>query len=759
VKRLEDPRLLRGGGRYLDDVVLPRMLAVAFVRSPHPHAHVAALDGAAARALAGVVAVVTAAELRGVARPLAPRLSGGGFSPTEWPALADGEVRFCGEAVAAVVARTPYLAADARELVRVEYEPLRALVSVEDALAAESLLFRRDWRHGDVDGVFAQAPVVLRERFTHGRLAAAPMEPRGVVADWDGESLTVWASTQVPSVLRSALAAALGLEETRVRVLAPDVGGAFGLKTHVFPEDVAVAALARLLGHPVKWVEERREQLTAAAHARGQRVDVELAADAGGVVRGLRARVVSDGGAYHIYPLTGALEPLGTAAILPGPYRAEAYAYEALAVATHKPPLGAYRGVGMTMGAFAMERMMDLLAERLGVDPAEIRRRNFIPRDGYPFTSASGMTYDSGDYPGALEQALARAGYDALRREQAAARAAGRLVGIGVACYTEYTGMGSEVFRRRGMEDVRGLEAATVTMDPDGGVRCATSFPSQGQGHATTIAQVVADRLGVALERVRLVPTDTAVAPTGAGTFGSRGAVSIGGTIAVAADRLRDRLQALAGHQLEAAAADVVLADGRAQVRGFPDRAVAVAELARLAYSLPLGGLPATIGPGLSETVFFDPPGPTFSGAVHVAAVEVDPDTGRVQVRRYVVIEDCGPVVNPTIVEGQIHGAVAQGLGEALLESIVYDADGQTLTATLMDYALPTAADVPALEIGHLETPSPLMPGGVKGMGEGGTIGAPAAIANAVADAVRPLGVRVTGLPIRPESLRGMNMR
>jgi carbon-monoxide dehydrogenase large subunit len=759
VKRLEDPRLLRGGGRYLDDVVLPRMLAVAFVRSPHPHAHVAALDGAAARALAGVVAVVTAAELRGVARPLAPRLSGGGFSPTEWPALADGEVRFCGEAVAAVVARTPYLAADARELVRVEYEPLRALASVEDALAAESLLFRRDWRHGDVDGVFAQAPVVLRERFTHGRLAAAPMEPRGVVADWDGESLTVWASTQVPSVLRSALAAALGLEETRVRVLAPDVGGAFGLKTHVFPEDVAVAALARLLGHPVKWVEERREQLTAAAHARGQRVDVELAADAGGVVRGLRARVVSDGGAYHIYPLTGALEPLGTAAILPGPYRAEAYAYEALAVATHKPPLGAYRGVGMTMGAFAMERMMDLLAERLGVDPAEIRRRNFIPRDGYPFTSASGMTYDSGDYPGALEQALARAGYDALRREQAAARAAGRLVGIGVACYTEYTGMGSEVFRRRGMEDVRGLEAATVTMDPDGSVRCATSFPSQGQGHATTIAQVVADRLGVALERVRLVPTDTAVAPTGAGTFGSRGAVSIGGTIAVAADRLRDRLQALAGHQLEAAAADVVLADGRAQVRGFPDRAVAVAELARLAYSLPLGGLPATIGPGLSETVFFDPPGPTFSGAVHVAAVEVDPDTGRVQVRRYVVIEDCGPVVNPTIVEGQIHGAVAQGLGEALLESIVYDADGQTLTATLMDYALPTAADVPALEIGHLETPSPLMPGGVKGMGEGGTIGAPAAIANAVADAVRPLGVRVTGLPIRPESLRGMNMR
>ena len=729
------------------------MLALAFVRSPHAHARVRAVDPAAARALAGVAGVVTGADLRGLARPLAPRLAGEGFTPSEWPALADAEVCYVGQAVAVVAAATAYVAADAGELVRVEYEARPAVATVDQALAGDGVVFRRAYRHGDVDAVFAGAATVLRERFSHGRCAAAPLEPRGVLADWDGDTLTVWASTQIPSVLRSALAAALGLAETRVRVVAPDVGGGFGLKTHVFPEELAVAAVARLLGRPVKWIEQRREQLTAAAHAREQRIDVELAADAGGVVRGLRARVVSDAGAYHIYPLTAALEPLGSAAILPGPYRVEVYEYEALAVRTHKPPLGAYRGVGMTMGAFVMERMLDLLAERLALDPAEVRRRNFVPREAYPFVSASGMTYDSGDYPKALEQALALAGYDALRREQQAARAAGRLLGVGVACYTEYTGMGSEVFRRRGMQDVRGVESATVTMDPDGSVRCATSFPSQGQGHATTIAQVVADRLGVALERVRLVPADTAVVPPGSGTFGSRGAVSIGGTVAVAADRVRARLQALAAHLLEAAAADVVVEDERAHVRGFPERAVPLAELARLAYSPPRGGLPADVGPGLSATVSFDPPGPTFSGAVHVALVEVDRATGRASVRRYVVVEDCGPVVNPTIVEGQIHGAVAQGLGEALLESIVYDGDGQLLTATLMDYALPKAADVPSFEIGHLETPSPLTPGGVKGMGEGGTIGAPAALANAVADAVRPLGGRVTGLPIRAEDL------
>jgi len=755
IKRLEDPRLLTGRGRYLDDLGLPRMLVASFVRSPYAHARIVRIDTAAARALPGIVAVVTADDLRAVTKPLAPRLDGRGFTPTAWPALADGVARFGGEAVAAVVATDPYVAADARELVTVEWEAKPVVASIDQALASNQILFQRRHRQGDVDGAFARAAIVLRQTFEHGRCAPSPLEPRGILADWDGDALTIWSANQAPSIMRTALADALGLPHAQVRIVSPDVGGGFGLKMQVFPEDVAVAALARRLGRPVKWLEERRENLAAASQARAQRTAVEIAAAADGTVLALRSRVMSDNGAYHAYPTTGVLEPLGTASIMPGPYRITAYEFEALALATNKPPLGAYRGVGMTMGAFVAERMLDLVAERLKLDPADVRRRNLIPREAYPFTSATGYTYDSGDYPKALEEALAAVEYDKLRREQEAARAEGRLVGIGIACYTEYTGMGSAGFRRRGAVEVPGIEAATVTVDADATVRCALSFPTQGQGHATTIAQIVADRLGLALEDVRLQRVDTAESPRGSGTFASRGTVAMLGTAAVAADRVGDKLRALAAHRLEAAAPDVELAGGRAFVRGSPDRSIALAEITRIAYSPPRGGLPDGLAPGLEATVYCDLPGPTFSGAVHVAVVEVDPGTGRVTVRRYALVEDCGRVINPLIVEGQIHGAVAQGIGEALLESVVYDDNGQLLTATLMDYALPRADDLPLLEIGHLETPSPITPGGVKGMGEGGTIGAPATIANAVADAVRHLGVQITTLPIRPESLLG----
>ena len=760
---MEDPRLLAGQGCYLDDIPLPGLRHAAFARSPHAHAAVRSVDTTTARAAAGVELVLTGRDLDGLVAPLAPRLEAPGFVGTAWPALPTDRVRFVGEAVAVVAASTAYAAADGAALVEVDYDPLPAVPDLETALDpraarlhpahASTILFERRGGQGDVDRAFAAAAIVLRETFTHARCSAAPLEGRGVIARWEGDALTLWTGSQVPHVFRTGVARAFGLPEARVRVIVPDTGGGFGQKMHLMPEDLAVAALARRTGRPVKWIETRRENLAAATQAREGRVEIEAAADAAGVLLALRARLWSDAGAYHVYPLTAALEPLGSASILPGPYRTPAYDFHLTALATTKPPLGAYRGVGMTMGAFVMERTMDLLADRLGLDPAEIRRRNFIPRDAYPFTSATGLVYDSGDYPKALEQALTLAGYDRLVRERDEGRARGRLLGIGLACYTEYTGIGSETYRRRGMADVPGHEAARVEMAADGRVTCYVSFPSQGQGHATTTAQLVADQLGVALEAVTVRQPDTDTTPGGTGTFASRGAIAQSGAAGAAAGTVRHKLLAIAGDLLEASPADLLLRRGRVSVRGMPDRGVSVAEVARRA-SAP-DGLPPGTEPGLVATQSFDPPGPTFSGAVHVAGVEVDPDTGRVTVREYTVVEDCGPVINPMIVEGQIHGAVAQGIGEALSERLVYDESGQLATGTLMDYALPVAGGLPCFTIGHLETPSPLTPGGYKGMGEGGTIGAPAAIANAVADAMKPLGVTITTLPILPAALWG----
>jgi carbon-monoxide dehydrogenase large subunit len=721
-----------------------------------------AVDTAAAQRAPGVAAVLAGRDVAGVVEPLAPRLDAPGFAPTICHALSDSRVRFVGEPIAIVVADTAYGAADAGELVRASYELLPVVATIDAALAEDAyrlhadhdrnVLFERRHRHGDVERAFAGAAVVVSETFRHARLSASPLEPRGVIARWDGDALTVWTGTQVPHIVRAALAQAFGLAERQVRVIVPDTGGGFGQKMHVMPEDLAVAAAARLINRPVKWTETRRENLASASQAREARVEIEAAADARGVLLGLRARIWSDAGSQHIYPLTASLEPMGTATILPGPYRTPAYAYDVLAVATNKPPLGAYRGVGMTMGVFVMERALDLCADRLGLDPAEIRRRNLISRDDYPFPSAADFVYDSGDYPTALALALDLAGYERLVRERDAARRHGRFLGVGIACYTEYTGMGSETYRGRGMIHVPGTEAATVSIDADGSVDVHVSFPSQGQGHATTAAQLVADRLGVPIESVRVVQPDTSIAPPGTGTFASRGAIAQGGAVDGAAKTVRAELIAIAAAALEASPADLELSGGRVSVRGVPGRGLSVADLARTAHSAAPGARPdARV---LEATEVFDPPGPTFSGAVHVASVEVDPDTGRVTVRAYTLVEDCGPVINPLIVEGQIHGAVAQGIGEALDERLVYDEEGQLLTGTLMDYVLPVASALPDFAVGHLETPSPLTPGGYKGMGEGGTIGAPAAIANAVADAVRPLGIAITALPILPEALR-----
>jgi len=741
---VEDLRLLTGRGRYVADLRLGGMQQVAFVRSPYPHARIRSIRAPDGR-------VYRAADLQDV-RPIAPRWEGEGFLPTAQPPLAEGVVRYVGEPVAVVVAPTRYAAEDLAEQVRVDYEPLPPVPDVDAALSpgaprlhSDNVLYRRSHVHGDPDGVFRRAEVVVRTVIRSSRCTAAPLEGRGVVAWHDGSTLWVWTNTQTPSLIRSALALSLGLPECAVRVVVPDTGGGFGQKMHLYPEEIVVSWLALRLGVPVQWVEDRRENLTASAQAREERVEVELAAGTDGRLLGLRARIVGDVGAYHVYPTTAALEPLGVAQILPGPYDIPHYAYEVLAVATNKPPTGAYRGVGMTVGVLAMERAVDLLATRLRLDPVEVRRRNLVSEGRFPYTSASGLVYDGGSFREALEQVCALADYEHLRKEQEEARRRGKLLGIGLACYVEYTGLGSTTFRRRGMTEVPGHEGACVRVEPDGTVRVHVSFSHQGQGHETTLAQLVADMLHQPVERIRVERVDTAASPHGSGTFASRSSVAGAGAVLAAAGRVRERAQAIAAALLEAAPEDVVWEEGRLFVRGAPHRSVTFEAWPAAPARTPPGG---SVSPGLEAVASFDPPPATFSNAAHLAVVEVDARTGSVRILGYFVAEDCGRIINPLIVRGQLYGGIAQGIGEALLEHAAYDDHGQPLATTFMDYLIPTVWEMPEdVRVVHLQHPSD-RPGGFKGMAEGGAIAAPAAVANAVADAVR---APVTRLPITPE--------
>jgi len=742
--RREDLRLLTGRGRYVADLRLSGMHQVAFVRSPYPHARIRS-----ARVPNGMVC--RAGDLEGV-RPIAPRWDGEGFLRTEQPPLARDVVRYVGEPVAVAVAPTRYEAEDLAEQVQVEYEPLVPIHDVDVALSpgapklhADNVLYRRSHLHGDPEEAFRRAEVVVQTAIRSARCTAAPLEGRGVTAWYDGNTLWVWTNTQTPSLIRSALAQCLDLPETAVRVLVPDTGGAFGQKMHLYPEEIVVSWLALRLGVPVQWVEDRWENLLASTQAREERMEVELAARSDGRILALRVRIVGDVGAYHVFPTTAALEPLGAAQILPGPYDVPHYAYEVLAVATNKPPTGAYRGVGMTVGVLAMERAVDLLAARVGLDPVEVRRRNLIREGRFPYTSASGLVYDGGSFAEALERACALADYRRLRREQEEAKRQGRWMGIGIACYVEYTGLGSATFRRRGMVEVPGHEGAAIRVEPDGTIQVRVSFPHQGQGHETTLAQLVADAVGCPVERVRVERVDTGASPHGSGTFASRSSVAGAGAVLAAVEQVQQRARAVAAALLEASLEDVVWEGERFFVRGAPGRAVTFAEVAEAAYRVP--GV-RSVSPGLEAVAYFDPPPATFSNGVHVAVVEVDPETGLVRILGYFVAEDCGRIINPLVVRGQLCGAVAQGIGEALLEHAAYDDQGQPLATTFMDYLIPTVWEVPdSLEVVHLERPSE-RPGGFKGMGEGGAIGAPAALANAVADAV---GAPVTCLPLTPE--------
>ena len=768
VRRVEDPRFLLGTSQYVDDLDLPNSVALAFVRSPYAHARILSIDVNTAQDRSDVQLVVTGADIAEAIKPLRV-VYDPNKAPThkscDWPVLAQDKVRFVGEAVAVVVATDRYAAEDAASVIDVEYEPLDPVCDVEQALAADAPLVHEEWGDnvmqtlrveiGEVAKAFHVADCVVSERLTTGRHMALPMETRGCVASFERatDMLTVWSSTQVPHMLRSHLALVLDFPEHHIRVIAPDVGGGFGQKGHLFPEEAVAAYLARRLGRSVKWIEDRRENLSASLHAKQQTVQAELALHQDGTILGIRGRFVSDVGAYSEYPWGSAFEAGHAASSMPGPYKTPAFAFEAVSVATNKTTIGVYRGVGLPIGVLTMERLLDLAAHKLGLDPAEIRLRNMIRKEEHPYTTIIGAEVESGSHRESLQKALDMLGYQACRAEQQQARAQGRYLGIGIGCYVEGTAPSSAAFASMGL-DLGGYESATVRMDVAGTVTVLVGTHSHGQSHETTLAQVAADELGLPLADIKIIEGDTNAVPYGMGTWGSRSAVTGGGAISKASEKLRSKMLRIASRMTEVPDEDLELAAG--MIRRKAD-ATPLLPIKELAYRVLVqaGSLPPDEEPGLDATAHYEPPPSTHANATHIALVEVDRDTGKVAILRYIVVEDCGTIINPTVVDGQIQGGVAQGIGTALYEHAIYDENGQFLTGTLMDYIIPTAVDVPQVEIGHIESPSPYTPHGIKGMGEGGAIAPPAAIANAVADALAPFDVRVNAIPLTPERVLG----
>ncbi len=765
-RRAEDARLLTGRGRYVTDVERPRMLHVAFVRSPHAHARVRALDAAPALAQPGVVAVATGTDPDFAPHRIQAPSALPGYVMTAQPILAWPEARFAGEAVAAVVAGDRYAAEDAAERLALDWEPLPAALHLLDpardgAIVHESatgnVLLTRRFESGQVEAALAGAAAVVARDFRTNRQTAAPLEGRAAVAEWDAAEgkLTLWLGTQVPHLVRHGLAGLLGLPENRIRVIAPDVGGGFGLKAVFYPEEVALCLLAMRLGRPVKWVEQRREGFLASVHARDHHYAARAGFDGEGRLLALDVRVACNAGAYSIFPWTAGIEALMAGGLLAGPYKVPHYRCEVAAVATHTTPAGPYRGVARPATTFVMERLLDLGAQALGVDPVAVRRINLIGPADLPYTAATRLVHDCGSYPVCFERAVTAIGYEGFRAEQARLRAQGRHVGIGFANYNELTGLGQAASAGPRMPFRTGHEGATVRMDPSGAVTALVGMTSQGQGIETTMAQLVASELGLPSAAVRVVLGDTDATPFGLGAFASRQAVIGGGAVARAARAVREKILAIAAHLLEAAAGDLALRDGRIEVRGT-GRGLAMVDVARVAH-LETHRLPPGAEPGLEATRFYDPIRGTFAAGAQAAVVEVEAATGRVMVRRYVCVEDTGRVINPLIVEGQVQGAIAQGIGGALRERLVYDDGGQLLTGTFMEYAVPTAADLPPIEMEHLEIPADNLLG-VRGVGEGGTLGPAAALANAVSDALAPLGIEVNALPIVPDRLWGAGL-
>jgi aerobic carbon-monoxide dehydrogenase large subunit len=752
IKRFEDPRLLTGQGTFVDDLHVPDMLYAVVLRSVYAHARIRAIDASAARRLPGVVQVVTAQDLVDKVKDIPPRPTPEleGVSVPEHPVLARDKVCYVGQPVALVVAHDRYLARDALDRIEVDYQSLPPVMDPWDAAQGGTMLIHeafgsnvamhiREGR-GDVQAAFAQADAIIRGRYEVPRLSPAPMEGRGLLAQYQPEAdlLTLWASTQVPHRLKNSVQRLLMRPPRQMRVIAPDVGGGFGQKVETWPEDIALSYLAMALGQPIKWVEERWENLLA-YHGRGYGSEVEAAVKRDGSILGMRFRIVADVGAYFLTATAG--PPINAAHRVAGPYAIPTMEVECLGVLTNKPPTGPYRGAGGPEGAFFMERTIDLIAHELNLDPSEVRKRNFILPEDFPYRTATGLIYDSGDFLPAFERALELAEYDSFRQQQQARESQQSLIGIGVATVVKASGGRGEMKTSQ----------ARISVEPTGHIKVYTEVSPHGQGTETTFAQIAADELGVRVEDVQVLHGDTDMLPAGQGTFASRGLTIGGSAVYVGLREARQKMARIAARFLECPSEAIVFQGGRVFDRRYPDQTLTFSQVAAAAHRAE--GLPPGMEPGLECLVSFMLPENPFGFAAHVAVIEVDCATGEVQFLRYAAVHDCGRVINPTLLAGQVHGAIAQGIGPALTEAMTYSPDGQPLTGSLLDYAILSADEVPVIHLDIRQTPSPTNPLGVKGIGELPTVAAPVAVANAVMDALTPYGIRHLDLPLTAEKI------
>ena len=765
VVRPELARMVRGRGRFVDDVKLPGMGYAAFVRSEYAHANIVSIDTSAAMEVPGAIGFITPDEVLPHVNPVRPAAPGSSefAKPYDRFPVPPGKVTFVGDPIVAVAAETPHAAQDMAEAVVVEYDPMPVISDVEQAMAPDApvihagmdgnVVFHRVYGDGDLERAFRQADVTLEKTFHFPRQTGVPVEARGVIADYDRgqERLTVYASCRSPHLVRTTISNVMRLPQHAVRVISPDVGGEFGIKGAAYPESIVLSFLSRKVDRPVKWIEDRMENLLACGHAHEMVVDVSVAAANDGRILGIDSKVRVDQGAHTLGPTSAGLEPMTTGQSIVGPYRIDNFRCDAYGVMTNKCPGAAYRGVGTVQGVFVIERVMDILAEQLGLDPADVRMKNFIQPQDQPFNTSAGRLYDSGDYPDTLAKLLEVSDYEKLRQAQAEARERGELAGIGICCFVEHSSTGSQDYIKRGVYGLPAFDSATVKVDAGGNVMVAVSARSTGQSHDSVFAILVARELGVPYETVKILEGDTDAVPFGSGTGVSRSAVSTGGAIRRAVRDVRNKAIEIARFFLEGEDEELTIADGEIYATADPSRRVPFVNVAAAAHDASrIVSLPDSVERGLQATRTFDPPHQTFGHGAHLAFVKVDQETGMVKVEQYICVEDCGTIIDHVIVDGQVVGGVACGIGNALHEELVYDDSGQLLTGTFMDYLVPTAPDVPAIQTRHTETPSPFTEGGVKGVGEAGTVGAFTAVGNAVADALLPLGVEVTHPPVGP---------